>query len=360
MRTIICTVGTSLLTNRDSRPWSGWSPRERPALPAAETVDSWLETSDPVVASAEINTLHRLEIGEGDELALLHSATPEGEFCAKRLEAYFEPRLGKASPGHPRVKLQVLGHLGYGAAAFSGGLKSLVDCTLQLVRDARKRERLPVLCATGGFKPEGAFLGLVGALLEIDVVYIHELHRELVFLPRLPLSWDPDFVVRNEDFFLWIDGEPRPSHEVEQRLKACPELRPLIEDGGEGNSYLTAAGNLLFQAAQEMRRSVPHATWPKADPRPPAEKNRVSTVEHHRPDGWEKFVRRLCEIDCVTSVAYEPLAFGGERVKILDEAAGSIGLRYEKQSKTLPLRVESTARGAAQTDLLVTYLRTRR
>lgn len=27
-RQMICTVGTSVLTNRDDRPWAGWSPRK--------------------------------------------------------------------------------------------------------------------------------------------------------------------------------------------------------------------------------------------------------------------------------------------------------------------------------------------
>ncbi len=98
--------------------------------------------------------------------------------------------------------------LGYGAAAFTSGLKALVDVTLRLVRTARERGREPLLCATGGFKAEIAFLNLLGALLSVEVVYIHELHKELVRLPRLPLTWDANFVLRHEQFFRWIDEAP--------------------------------------------------------------------------------------------------------------------------------------------------------
>ena len=44
-RQIICTIGTSLLSNRDDRPWAGWNPRTPDPLPAADAVDGWLRTA---------------------------------------------------------------------------------------------------------------------------------------------------------------------------------------------------------------------------------------------------------------------------------------------------------------------------
>src|SRR5690606_13143239 len=127
-----------------------------------------------------------LELSEADALALLHSDTPEGRFCAEGLRALYRARCRD-------VSLEQIGRLGYGAAVFTTGLKSLVDVTLRLVHQGRERGRQALLCATGGFKAEIAFLNLLGALLEIEVAYIHELHRELVRLPRLPLTWDAEF-----------------------------------------------------------------------------------------------------------------------------------------------------------------------
>jgi hypothetical protein len=210
-----------------------------------------------------------------------------------------------------------------------------------------------VLCATGGFKAEIAFLNLLGALLEIEVVYIHEQHRELVRLPRLPLTWDTEFVARHQDFFSWIDDGPRPSRDVESWLKGRPELRPLVEDGEDGNTYLTAAGDLLFKAARERSENGPRANWPEADARPPNEKNKVSSVEHHRPPGWERFVERLCAISYVGLVRYDAAAHGGKRVKILDANSGVIGLRFGPADNALPLRIETTARGEAQSCLVM-------
>lgn len=349
-RQIICTVGTSLLTNRDDRPWAGWNPRTPDPLPSAADVERWLGSADLAKASAETNTLCALELSKADALALLHSETPEGRFCAEALCAFYRARCRE-------VSLEQIGRLGYGAADFTAGLKSLVDITLRLVRRSRERGQQALLCATGGFKAEIAFLNLLGALLEVEVVYIHELHRELVRLPPLPLTWNAEFVLRHEQFFTWIDEEPRKSGEVESWLKGRPELRSLVEDDGEGHTLLTAAGDLLFKAARERLSTRPRATWPPADPRPPAEKNHVSSTEHHRPVGWERFVARLCAIDCVTAVRYDVGAHGGPRVKIMDGAHGVIGVRFGDAGDDLPLRVETTARGEAQSELVAGYLR---
>lgn len=349
-RQILCTVGTSLLTNRDGRAWGGWNPRNGDPLPAADVVDRWMRTADSAAASAETNTLARLDLALSDILVLLHSDTPEGRFCAERLNVFYESRVRETI-------LIKIGKLGYGAAQFTSGLKALVDAAIKAVHQARESGSQTIFCATGGFKAEIAFLNLMGALLEIEVVYIHELHRELVRLPRLPLTWDAEFVARHEDFFRWIDGEPRKSAEVESRLKGCPELRPLVEDGGDGCTYLSAAGDLLHKAAKERLSMGPRAQWPDADPKPPQKKNKVSIVEHHRPTGWEQFVERLCVIDCVISVRYDSQSLSRDRVKVIDAAKGVIGVCFGDPGNKLPLWVETMARGEAQTALVAAYIR---
>lgn len=262
MRHILSTVGTSLLTNRDDRPWAGWYPRGDSPLPDPAQVDTWLSKADAAIAGAETNTLARLELSKADVLTLLHSDTPEGRFCTERLQTLYRGTVRE-------VTLEKIGKLGYGADHFTAGLKALVDVTIRKVHEARAHGMTPLFCATGGFKAEIAFLNLMGALLGIEVVYIHELHRELVRLPRLPLAWDADFVARHEAFFRWIDEEPRKSAEVESWLKGRPELRPLVEDGDDGCTYLSAAGDLLYRVAKEQRSLGPRAVWPRADPRPP-------------------------------------------------------------------------------------------
>lgn len=104
-RQVICTVGTSLLTNRDDRPWAGWNPRTPDPLPDAADVERWLGRADPVKASAETNTLRALGLCEADALALLHSDTPQGRFCAEALGKFYRARCREVS----RVQFPVLG-----------------------------------------------------------------------------------------------------------------------------------------------------------------------------------------------------------------------------------------------------------
>ncbi len=348
-RLLITTVGTSLLTNRDDRPWTGWNGRAGNPLPQAAEVDRWLEAADPILASAETNTLRSIEITAADHVLLLSSDTPEGCFCSDRLHRFYMD-IFKCR----RVEARPLIALGYAGANFTqNGLKVLVHEAITAVKEARSESLDPVFCATGGFKAEIAFLNLLGALLLIEVIYIHERFREVVRLPRLPLTWDTNWFLERQQFFEWIQAELRPSAEVTSRVKADPELQTLIENNSEGFSFLNAAGELLFTAAGAIG---PRAVWPSAVPLPPGEKNGLSGIPHHRPKGWETFVGRLCKIDCVSQVSYDSAAFGGAPAKVLCATKGTISVRWGPADCELPLRVETTAQGAAQTELVRVYI----
>ncbi len=351
-RTLITTVGTSLLTNRDGRPWGGW--RSGSPFPEPKEVEQWLESTEPAQASAETNTWQAIGLEPDDRVALLHSDTAEGRYCAERLLGYLQA--GRCRQAH----LAPLGGLGYHPGTFAQcGLRSLVSAAVSHIVQARRGGLEPILCATGGFKAEAAFLCLLGALLQVEVYYIHEQFREIVRLPRLPLEWDAAFVEQHRPFFEWIDAEPRTSVEVEHWLQGRSELRPLVEDASDGHTYLNAAGNLLWQAARERLVLEAPVTWPPVSERAPREKNGLSGTPHHRPRGWEHIVQRLCEIDCVVWVRYGDAASGGPAVRVLDPRAGIVALRYTAGGRELPLVVETTARGQAQTELVANYLRRR-
>lgn len=348
-RFLITTVGTSLLTNRD-RPWT-WSHWQEGPLPDPEVVDNWLADAPPIEASAEMNTLHRREIQETDQISFLHSDTREGEYCSRRLGTYYANKCRG-------VRQCVLNALNYRDQSFAQrGLKSLISVTLQEIRYARERGLTSIFCATGGFKAEIAFLNLLGALLNIEVYYIHELHREEVRLPHLPLTWDTEYVLQHQDFFEWIKSDIRSSREVESWLNARPELQPLVENiEMNGHSYtdLNAAGELLFEAAKESR---PQAVWPQLSNNSPEEKFGLSGVEHHRPHGWKQFVDRLCKIDCVSYIRYDENASGGTNVKVMNDEEGTIGVRFGPTGNELPLQVGTTARGNEQTKLVAAHIR---
>ncbi len=353
MARLVVTVGTSLLTNRDDdpnaqpRPWAG---RTRDAdMPSIEDAVAYLATADPRLASAETHTLLLAPLNDDDRLTLLHSDTPEGRWCSSALAAAY------SRTGHT-VAERAIACIGYAAESFvSRGLKALIKLVFQELEEARRCEESVTLCATGGFKAETAMLNLVGILMGVRVVYVHERFRDLIELPRLPVAWDMSFVKDNLAFFEWIDEEPRPADEVERRLRgAQPELGFIVEEASDGCAYLTASGNLLY-AAYRATAGAPAAAWPPTCPRMPAEKNGISREEHKRPAGWERALQELLECQYVTFVRYRrggARTTGGSRITGRDAAAGILHVAYVADDRSLPLSVETTARGEAQLDLV--------
>lgn len=353
-RTIICTVGTSLLTNRDDRPWTSQKQQggnlAADALPHPKDVQAWLNQADPVKASAELHTLHRLVLEPMDRLIFYYSDTPQGKFCAEQLQEYFKRKKFRAES-------KCIQKLGYDSRPFAAGLKALVGLTIEDIRRAREHHSDPVLCATGGFKSQTAILNLIGTLLKVEVVYLYEDFTSLITLPPLPLQWDCSLVRAHREFFNWIDAEPRTAAEAESWLQASPELRNLTEKSDD-NLFLSVAGDLMFRVAKEQDQALDApVSWPAASDRLPEDKVQVANIPHARPAGWERFVDRLTRISIVTAVRYDEAMHTGDRVRLLDAATGSFGVRFEAGDKALPLRVETTSSGAAQCELVLGYLR---
>jgi putative CRISPR-associated protein (TIGR02619 family) len=201
VRTILTTVGTSLLGNAGR------------ALGASELSESdlanYLTREDPVRASAETNSLSRL-LQDGDRVALLHSHTNEGQRSAEALRRHY----GKQ--GYPAELLEV-SDLSYAESRFKlRGLRALVAVLAQRIERERRQGREVLINATGGFKAEIAYATLVGLLFDVPVYYIHEQFNELIEMPAVPIGWDYSVLAAWEEFFDWIDSEPRPTDEVDR------------------------------------------------------------------------------------------------------------------------------------------------
>lgn len=184
MRTIITTVGTSLLNNRDGRPWS------KDPLPDPAVVAAWLQDADPRRASAELHTWFRLGLFEQpthERVRLIHSHTPDGQFCAERLRDYAQRHRLDAA-------LVDITELHYtDTATFNRGLRQLVHVLAEQIRAARAQGEV-ALAATGGFKAEIAVANLVGALLDTPVYYIYEQFEHLIKLEPLPIALQGDWL----------------------------------------------------------------------------------------------------------------------------------------------------------------------
>ncbi|MEP0765766.1 MAG: putative CRISPR-associated protein [Fimbriimonadia bacterium] len=279
MKTFIVTVGTSLLTNK-GRPWEG---RDRDnSLPNSAEATHWLRGADPVTASAETNTLNKVGLETGDAIAFLHTATDEGRWCAEVLTKYYEGR-GFRTQAHE------ISGLNYKTGDVTDrGLRALVHLMFDLHRKAQKVGSGTIFCATGGFKAETAYMYLAATLLGCRVCYVHELYKELVWLPALPVKLDMSLVRDNEDFFAKLQDDVTRADEINHGgwLQGTPQLRFLVDEA-DGLMQLNAAGMLLW----ELYRGAAGEVSGQAGS---SNKNRLSKSEMHH---WQPHSTKLLSLD---------------------------------------------------------------
>lgn len=240
MRTIIATVGTSLLTNAE-RAGKG------------NDLQTYLRCTELEKASAETNSLSRL-LQAGDRIVFLHSQTEEGKRAADALATFYR------NNGYP-AELQEVADLQYRESRFKmRGLRALVATLIETIRNERKQGREVLINATGGFKAEIAYATLVGLLFNVPVYYIHEVFREIIELPPTPISWDYSLIDTHSDFFEWIDADLRSTDEVDRRLRPLPDEIRLLLVEEEGYTMLSPAGEAFHEAYRariEAERPTP-------------------------------------------------------------------------------------------------------
>lgn len=243
MRTILITVGTSLLTNAQRH----WQKQEL----SDQEIANYLSRTDPIRASAEKNSLSRL-LREGDKLIFLHSQTEEGKFCADSLRRYYE------NQGY-RSESQEIPDLTYTESRFKmRGLRSLVATLIERIRQERQAQREVLINATGGFKAEIAYATVVGLLFDVPVYYIHEAFRDIIQMPPTPIGWDYSLIAEHEEFFEWLNADLHSTNEVDNRLRGLPRAEEvhllLVEE--EGFTFLSPTGEAFYEAYKARLEQV--------------------------------------------------------------------------------------------------------
>ncbi|MCS7263677.1 MAG: putative CRISPR-associated protein [Armatimonadetes bacterium] len=316
MRTILVTVGTSLLTNAAKALC-----KKVEELNDAE-IANYLRTANPEEASAETNSLSRLLQSE-DRIVFLHSDTEEGERCARLLENHYEHQ------GY-EVETERIPDLNYKESRFKmRGLRSLVSTLINRIQKEWDQGREVLINATGGFKAEIAYAVLVGLLFDLPVAYIHERFRDIIEMPPVPIAWDYSLLADHEDFFDWIEKDLRTSAEVEERLKGRPaELRMLLAEEDE-YIILSPAGEAFYQAfkrrmaeVESVQVSLSSKAWESYKQMDEQEQNQV-----------DKYLRRLKLPEWRRSNSEQP-----ENSDCLVAPRGHINLRliyYEQSANEL-------------------------
>lgn len=219
METIIMTVGTSMLTNRDAnleekRPWA-----EQKTIGDRDCALKWLtqkfsnDDSSLEWLSAETNTFWRLNLNEKDNIMLLHSDTPMGLECAEVVRDFL------TEIGQENVSIHQLPGINYESEESTSALEQMANLLEELIDSAKG----PVtFAATGGFKAQTMIMALVGHSRDIPVCYIHEQYRALIYLPYLQFNASPAEV---PTFVAKLPNSSKPRSEV-VKVQGIPHHRP--------------------------------------------------------------------------------------------------------------------------------------
>jgi putative CRISPR-associated protein (TIGR02619 family) len=297
MKTIIMTVGTSLLTNRDpdltdKRPWVG-----QKAIGDRPQALNWMGKTDPILISAETNTLWRLDLNTSDDIILLHSDTPAGLECAQVLQLFFVEKLGQNN-----VHLKALPGINYDAETEESALAQMAKLLTALIDQAKGEV---TLAATGGFKAQTMIMGLIGNHLGVPVCYIHEEFKGLVYMPYLSTEGQTENRVRSAN--LPNSGVPR-SEILKIRSNQQEPNRPR-----------------LWPRVEKMLTNIPWIDSVYYDERAySAPENGVKSSRQKTEDGRHILWMRLAEKDKQMAVAIETT---GRTPEQLEQAASELSQR---------------------------------
>jgi len=301
---LICTVGTSLLSNL-SRAGEGLLERlcgERNSKGLAVE----LAKGDPAqrVCGAEVNSvcsILRQNLANPEVLYLLVSDTEAGTYTGEILKHYFSTG---SSPLHFReVHVErIVGMTDADVIRFEReGLRNLVRNIGAAVRKYGP-ERI-LINATGGYKAQISFAGMIGQALEIPVCYLFESFPKVIRLPPQPISFDLSLWLDHCDLFYDLEAGLESSGPFES---SDPRFASLVEEIQEGNEYLvmlSPAGQLfheMFRLRFEQRREL---LLPPATDIPPAKKTvRYEDDNENKHRGLKYYLKNLLEVPYVKQI----------------------------------------------------------
>jgi len=234
MQTIIMTVGTSLRTNQDNnlspdkkRPWFNQKvPSTQRMIQNKQEAIKWMIQTEPELISAETNTLWQFQLTFKDEIILLYSDTESGLECAEILKEYFESQFGLKN-----VTLRKILGINYELDESGTALEKMAKLLQELIHNAQGDV---TLAATGGFKAQTMIMALVGNALGVNVCYIHEEYRSLIYLPYLSPTGEPKAIINRAD--LPESGRDRETiiniqhNTAHHRPKSWPKVEKMLKD----------------------------------------------------------------------------------------------------------------------------------
>ncbi|MFP3868868.1 MAG: putative CRISPR-associated protein [Desulfobacteraceae bacterium] len=245
---LICTVGTSLKTNLERAEDPGIQKDIGRQNAKGLALQLLKQQPHDRLCGAEINSISSIVehgyLNNPRKLVLLVSDTAEGKFIGQVLKLYY------VNHNNPHcftdVEVKTLeGLTDVEPQRFrTEGLRNLVRVIAQIVRQEGS-EKI-VVNATGGYKAQISFAGMIGQALEIPVCYLFERFSEVIELPPQPISLDMSFWLDNVDLFFALAAD-----EIQENPARCDHRFGTLVDEIEVNNQkiisLSPVGQLLHE-----------------------------------------------------------------------------------------------------------------
>lgn len=361
---LISTVGTSLLNNL--RRMSEYDDLKK-ALDQKnyQFISQYLlglENTNKI-CGAEINSITSIcdkgFLDAHTELTFLVSDTGDGAATGQILKLYYENYRNAVRFGKVEVE-RLEGLNGNNFKDFqSKGLKNLVKAISKRARDYMP-ETLAIN-ATGGYKAQISFAGIIGQALDIPVYYMFEEFAEVIVLPAQPVSLDLTFWFEHYAFFEQLAQEQIVAKSDLADLYEGAYYDALVEEveiDGKLHVTLTPVGQLFYERCDlnfKKDESVILEHLPKDYTEP--SKKKINIRDDHGKDKLQavadKLTRSPFVVEVVNSLPFNPRLNNPIR-RITDD--GKVELVMTKTDAGYGLCVQTTGRNKKETGAIARIL----
>ena len=248
--TLICTVGTSLNNNiigQNESPLHSLLMANNARGVALELLK---HSPEDRLNGAEINSIHSIIAGKRldrlDNLIFLVSDTPVGSLTGRILSHVYEnPRNAERFES---VSVKTIdGLTDQDVKRFrNDGLRNLVRLIGQEAR-LHGSERI-VINATGGYKAQISFAGMIGQALEIPVCYLFERFSEVIELPPQPVSLDLAFWLDHVELFFDLEDGIESDGPFNQPDERFATILDTVQVEKRWLTFLSPTGQLFHES----------------------------------------------------------------------------------------------------------------
>lgn len=302
--TLICTVGTSLFGNLKHL---GKKYPDHPAYQAflaqdwaRVALDLLKEAPTERLCGAEINSITSI-VNSGYVRPLLHlvflvSDTNDAIAVGEVLKHYYNHKTNPiqfAEVPEPRI---LTGLNDESVERFQQeGLKSLVSAISDVVRG--HDPEYTAINATGGYKAQISFAGMIGQALEIPVYYLFERFSKAIELPPQPVSLDLTLWLTHYPLLEQLDtDEPilKTAVTIDDGIEVLAALIDEVEVDGKRYLDLSAMGKLFHERCQlQFKKSAKDLLAQIATTTIPVTEKTISLREDHGHDVLLAFSNKI-------------------------------------------------------------------